>query len=116
EGSAVLPSNAQSVSHVTLELGYADLVMHMVYPVSPGFCLPPAISIAPIEIPTIDSEGSLPTIPVGKPSFKRFSDKPLWRTAGFIHAALTPSLLCLTHEFATCAFIAKHSMRGSYPR
>jgi len=82
----VLSGNLQSVSHVTLEFGHTHLVMRVIYPVSPRLCLPPAVALATVEITTIDSKGSLPTILLREPVFKRFSDKSLWRTDGFVHA------------------------------
>ena len=81
----MLSGDLPSVSHITLKLGHIYLVTHVVYPVSPRLCLPPAVPLAAIEITTIDPKGSLPTILVCEPIFKRFSDKPLGRTDGFVH-------------------------------
>ena len=58
----MLSGDLPSVSHITLKLGHIYLVTHVVYPVSPRLCLPPAVPLAAIEITTIDPKGSLPTI------------------------------------------------------
>ena len=82
----MLPRDLQSVSHVTLKLGHTYLITHVIYPVSPRLCLPPAVLLTAIEITTVDPKGSLPTILLCEPVFKRFSDKPLGRTHGFVYA------------------------------
>ena len=114
----MLSGDLQSVSHITLKLGHIYLVTHVVYPVSPGLCLPSAVPLPAIEITTIDSKGSLPTIPVCEPIFKRFSDKPLGRTDGFVHATTVlspPSLYPLSCQVARNFKACSSSCIGAEP-
>jgi hypothetical protein len=118
KGGSVLSGDLQSVSHVTLKLGHTYLVMRVVYPVSPRLCLPPAVPLATIEITTIDPKGSLPTIPLCEPVFKRFSDKPLGRTDGFVHATTVLSPLACPHDPVRLAHLAKSGryFKACFPR
>lgn len=118
----MLPGDLQSMSHVTLKLGHAYLITHVIYPVSPRLCLPPAIPLTAIEITTVDPKGSLPAILLCEPVFKRFSNQPLGRTDAFVHAMTVLSPPCLysgscqacplCHEFLC---ILKHVFLGCHP-
>src|SRR5262245_22427446 len=91
KGGAVLSGDLQSVPHVTLKLSHAYFITHVIYPVSPRLCLPPAVPLTAIEITTVNPKGSLPTILLCEPVFKRFSDQPLGRTDAFVQVTIVLS-------------------------
>ena len=72
----MLSGDLPSVSHITLKLGHIYLVTHVVYPVSPRLCLPPAVPLATIEITTSDPKGSLPTYLCVSQSSNAFPTSP----------------------------------------